>query len=51
MGIVFNEAGLSQFKRPILVQEYVNHDGAIEKVPSSYSQFISLTWDPGLLHR
>jgi len=32
MGIVFNVKGLDEFKKPILVQEYVNHSATIEKV-------------------
>jgi hypothetical protein len=34
MGVVFNSEGLKKFKRPIILQEYFNHDAVIEKVSS-----------------
>lgn len=37
MGIAFDAEGMRQFERPILVQEYLNHDATIEKVMSVYS--------------
>jgi len=32
MGIVFNKRGIDAFRRPVLVQEFLNHDATIEKV-------------------
>lgn len=32
MGVVFNSKGLEKFKRPVMLQEYLNHDAVIEKV-------------------
>lgn len=32
MGVVFNLNNLDRFKRPVLVQEYLNHDGIIFKI-------------------
>eukprot|EP01127_Copromyxa_protea_P017286 TRINITY_DN5246_c0_g1_i1.p1 TRINITY_DN5246_c0_g1~~TRINITY_DN5246_c0_g1_i1.p1 ORF type:complete len:283 (-),score=60.24 TRINITY_DN5246_c0_g1_i1:50-898(-) len=32
MGVVFNAEGLNKFKKPVILQEYLNHDSVIEKV-------------------
>lgn len=32
MFVVFSADNLSKFKRPIMLQEYLNHDAVIEKV-------------------
>jgi hypothetical protein len=37
MGIVFNPEGLKDFTFPVLVQEYLNHNATIEKVPQKFS--------------
>ena len=40
MGVVFNAEDVNKFKKPLLLQEYVNHNAAIEKVLIS----LSLMW-------